>query len=465
MYRLLPIEPLAGWQGRGAHFPGGFAIVKSQPVSAAVPPTPGPPADVVAQLPPPGSPERWPWLQRLRRQTALPLEPWLQAVEGGHLVPQQDLMAVLADHLDGPAMARLLCWWLRSEPRDPALPPLIVPRRDPHGLAALRQACAGSGSDPERLVTLLPLVGHQRDPEDFSLLQGVSLKPGPLRIRQAALEGLCRGLGAWPLSDLRHTLLTLAGDLHPPLAAASVDALARLPEARPALLTLARQSLDPAVAARLERRLRRLSPTPLVLFVHGRSGGLLPPELVALAQELEERRGAPVILETLTGAEPPLLPSPPAGPTTLVPLFLLPGSHVRRDLPDRFRRWRAAGPVRVLPFLGAWPAWQASLAEEVRRLGASKGGASPLLVHHPVEGPLPQRYLTHLATVCGARCLAVPYPAAEAGGQPPEPLMPALPLALAASRLTDRFGDWLGSPLLARPELRTGLLQLLVGLP
>ena len=465
MYRLLPIEPLAGWQGRGAHSPRGFAIVNPPPLSAAVPPTPGPPADVVAQLPPPGSPERWPWLQRLRRQTALPLEPWLQAFEGGHLVPQQDLLAVLADHLDGPAMARLLHWWLRSEPRDPALPPLIVPRRDPHGLVALRQACAGSASDPERLVALLPLVGYQRDPEDFSRLQGVCLEPGPLRIRQAALEGLCRGLGAWPLAALRHTLLTLAGDLHPPLAAAAVDALARLPEARPALLTLARQSLDPAVAARLERRLRRLSPSPLVLFVHGRSGGLVPPELVALALELEERRGAPVIVETLTGAEPPPLPSPPASPTTLVPLFLLPGGHVRRDLPDRFRRWRAAGRVRVLPFLGAWPAWQVSLAEEMKRLGVAKDGATPLLVHHPVEGSLPQRYLSHLATVCGARCLAVPYPAGEAGGQPPLPLEPALPLALAASRLTDSLGAWLGTPLLARPQLRTGLLQLLVALP
>ena len=298
-------------------------------------------------------------------------------------------MAVLADHLDGPAMARLLHWWLWSEPRDPALPPLIVPRRDPHGLAALRQACAESGSDPERLVALLPLVGHQRDPEDFPLLRRVSLEPGPPADPRGRPRGVVPGPRSLAPSALRHTLLTMAGDLHLPLAAAAVDALARLPEARPALLTLARQSLDPAVAARLERRLRRLAPSPLVLFVHGRSGGVLPPELVALAQELEERRGTPVILETLTGAEPPPLPSPQASPTTLVPLFLLPGGHVRRDLPDRFCRWRAAGPVRVLPFLGAWPAWQVSLAEEVKRLGAAKEGATPLLVHHPVEGSLP----------------------------------------------------------------------------
>ncbi len=437
----------------------------SQVDSAAVAPSQGPPADLVAQLPPPGSPERWPWLLQLRRRSPLPLEPWLRALEDGRILPQHDLMAVLADHLDGPAMARLLHWWLRGEPRDPALPALIVPRRDPHGLAALRQACTAPAADPELLLPLLPLLGHQRDPADFPLLQRRALDPGPARLRQAALEGLCRGLAAWPLQALRRTLLTLAGDLHPPLAAAAVDALARLPTARPALLTLASQALDPSVAERVERRVRRLSPTALVLFVHGRAGGLVPPELAALAQELEERRGAPVTLETLTAEEPPPLPVPSADGTTLVPLFLLPGGHVRRDLPVRLGRWRAAGPVRVLPFLGAWPAWQASLAEEVKRLAGQRQGAAPLLVHHPVEGPLPQRYLAHLATTCDARCLAVPYATAEEGDGLMWPPPPALPLALAASRLTDRLGAWLGPPLLARPHCGQALVDLLVALP
>lgn len=433
--------------------------------SEAVAPSQGQLADVVAGLPPPGSPDRWPWLQRLRRQQILPLEPWLQALEGGQLSAEQDLMAVLADHLDGPAMARLLQWWLRCDPRDPSLPPLILPRRDSHGLVALRQACTGQDLDPDCLAPLLPLLGHQRDPADFPLLRRLALEPGPVRLRQAALEGLCLGLAAWPLPPLRSTLITLAGDLHPPLASAAVDALSRLPKARAALLSLSSHPLAPAVAARLNRRLRSLPATPLVLLVHGRSGGVVPPELASLARDLQERRGGAVTLETLTAPEESPLPAHGLGPITLVPLFLLPGGHVRRDLPARVHRWRQAGPVRVMPFLGSWPAWQRTLAEEVKRLTAGGAQAAPFLVHHPVEGCLPQRYLAHLASLCGARCLAVPSPAPDAIGSHPHCGEPALPLALAASRLTDGHGAWLGGPLLARPHCRRALLELLVALP
>ena len=121
--------------------------------------------------------------------------------------------------------------------------------------------------------------------------------------------------------------------------------------------------------------------------------------------------------------------------------------------------------MRVLPFLGAWPAWQAHLVAELQRLAAQQDGGTPLLVHHPVEGTLPQRYLAHLASLGGASCLALTYPAADGVEQPPPPPGPALPLALAASRLTDGLGDWLGPPLLARPHCRRALLELLAELP
>ena len=204
-----------------------------------------------------------------------------------------------------------------------------------------------------------------------------------------------------------------------------------------------------------------------MLLIHGRSGGVVPPELATLAAELRARRRAPVILEALTAAELPPLPTPRAERTTVVPLFLLPGGHVRRDVPLRLARWRAAGPVRALPFLGAWPAWQRVLAAEVNQLelAGAHGAARPLLVHHPVEGSLPQRYLAHLASFCGARCLAVPYADAEGVEAVPWPGEPALPLTLAASRLTDGLGSWLGPSLLARPQCGQALLELLVALP
>jgi sirohydrochlorin ferrochelatase len=218
------------------------------------------------------------------------------------------------------------------------------------------------------------------------------------------------------------------------------------------------------LAARLERRLRRLPAAPLVLIIHGQSGGVVPPELADLAIALGERRGAPVLLELLTAPEAPPSPASQAVPTTLVPLFLLPGSHVRRDVPARLRRWRAAGPVRALPFLGAWPAWQAILAAEVERLAAEAPAEGPLLVHHPVEGSLPRRYLSHLLSRCRARGLPL-VRTVEGGGVLPHPLPPALSLVLAASRLTDGLGHGLAIPLLARPEVRSGLLRLLEDVP
>jgi sirohydrochlorin ferrochelatase len=389
----------------------------------------------------------------------------LLAFEAGRLSAEPDLMAVLANHLDGPAMARLLRWWTRVTPRDPNLPGLIVTRRDPHGREALREACTLFSADPEALMPLLPLLGHQRHPADFSLLRLLALESGPLRLRQAALEGLCRGLGAWPRPALRRTLTTLAHDLHTPLAATAIDALARLPEARPALRALDRQgALDPSVASRLERRLRRLPAAPLVLILHGRSGGRVPPELDDLALELGQRRGAPVLVEILTAPDPPPIPVPRGAITTVVPLFLLPGSHVRRDVPARLRRWRADGPVRALPFLGAWPAWQDILVTEVEHLAASADGSRPLLVHHPVEGSLARRYLHHLLARCGAPGLPLAPDRAD-GGALPHPSPPVLPLALAASRLTEGLGEGPGVPLLARPRVRAGLLQLLEDLP
>lgn len=438
-------------------------MVSTQLVSAPVAPSPSPPDALVAALPPPGSPERWPWLQRLRRHPDLPLEPWLRALERGDLAPQTDLMVVLAPHMDGPAMARLLRWWSGSEPWDPALPALIVSRRDPRGRQALLQACVAAKPDPERQAALLPLLGHQRDPADFPLLRQAAMEAGPTRLRLAALEGLCRGLSAWPRPALRHALRGLVSDLHPPLAEAAVDALARLPEARPLLIHLSRQTLAPSVAARLRRRLGRLRAAPLVLIVHGRAGGVVPPELVDLARELEDQRGAPVILEALTAAVPP--PIPPAASTTLVPLFLLPGGHVRQDLPARLRRWREAGPVRVLPFLGAWPAWQALLREEIQRLAAQGEPGPPLLLHHPVEGSLSRRYLAHLAKYCDARCRPLTSAGPEAGETPALAPGPVLPLVLATSRLNEGLGAGLDTPLLARPAMRQGLLQLLEELP
>jgi hypothetical protein len=100
-------------------------------------------------------------------------------------------------------------------------------------------------------------------------------------------------------------------------------------------------------------------------------------------------------------------------------------------------------------------------------MAAAAGGLTqrPLLLHHPLSSPLAMRYLAWLEQVTGAKALATPYSAADANDPPLTPNVPALPLALAANRLTDRLGDRIGPPLLQRPALRTLLLDALEALP
>ncbi|MBE9172229.1 hypothetical protein IQ216_03775 [Cyanobium sp. LEGE 06143] len=448
-------------------------------------------------LPPTTDSGRWLWLQRLRRSAALPLEPWLLAIEAGELRPDADLIAALASRFDAAAAQRLLVWWLHNAGADPALLQVIGQQRHPSLAAHLRAALAEPWA-AERAQWLLPLVGHQRDPADFALLAGWLASPQPGPCRRAALEGLAVGLPIWPLPPLRRLLRRLLTDLDPSLAATALDLLARLPQPRLALAGVEPERLDPAVQRRRQRRLSALPANPLVLVVHGRGGGVIPAELDALRADVERRRRAPVVLQSLTGtagpAVGPLRQAAAGGAITLMPLLLLPGGHVRGDVPALSAAWRGSGPVLRLPFLGAWPLWQRALRLELlalaRAWAAAEGTATtPLLLHHPLQEGLASRYLTHLERFCQARCYATPYTATVADElvqvlaalscPPPEGARPngwaqsagsqsrspVLPLVLAANRLTDALSPWSGPPLLQRPRLRDGLLDLLVALP
>ncbi len=438
-------------------------------------------------LPEPGSDGRWLLLQRLRRQGADP-RPWLERLERGELALEPDLLAPLVALVDRAGAERLLrlagrsggsglrqvlgqellaagpglvgAWLeplLAASALDPSwLEPLgrcrepRVAERLRGAIAALEAGCppaaaapAALAAAPPTLVELLPLLGQQRQAQDAALLLRLALEPAPLALRRAALEGLALGLSAWPAAPLAPALARLAQDLDPALAAQAVDLLARLPGSQPRLHALARRPLAAGVAARLRRRLRF---SPLVLLVHGRSGGRIPAELQALARDLAERRGAPVLLQALTAAPPDpdatvWAAARAAGALTLVPLLLLPGGHVRHDMPAIARRWRAlAGAAGVAlrrrPFLGAWPAWQAQLA--ARCAADRRAGLEPLWLHHPLEGALGARYLAQLQARLAAPGLATPY-TAEACGLPlagPTPVA-LLPMTLASSRLSE----------------------------
>jgi len=432
-----------------------------------------------AALPGPESAQRWPWLQRLRRSSDVPLEAWLQAIETGALSLDADLIAALAPRLDAAAALRLLDGWLRGGSRDPAVLQVIGQHRGPALAARLRQALAADGVG--RAPWLLPLLGHQRDPADFALLSSWLLGPQPLRCRQAALEGLAVGLSSWPLPALRALLRQLVTGLQPSLAAPALDLLARLPQPRRALAGLAPAALEPSVQRRRQRRLAALPANPLVLVVHGRSGGLIPPELEVLRAELQSLRRSPVLLQALTAAAlpvpEPLRQAAEGQPLSLMPLLLLPGSHVCGDVPALAARWRSSGPVIRLPFLGAWPLWQQALRQEVCALVAASepsagddGPLLPLLLHHPLRSSLAGRYLAHLGPFCGATCLPTPYsaPDSDAGRsllEDPSDRPVVLPLVLASNRLTEALPDWCAEPLLQRPALRACLLDLLLCLP
>lgn len=427
-----------------------------------------------SQLPPEGSQDRWPWLQRLRRADAVATDPWLEAVEQGSLPAASDLVAVLVEKLDGAGSARLLRWWLSlpvsSQPAVVAqrleLLDLIGRRRDPVCAALLRAAIAERPS-----VALLPLLGHQRDSQDFAGLAQLARQAGPSPLRRAALEGLAVGLSVWPQTELQQLLLELCSDLDGPLASEAVDLLARLPSAREGLELVLGRPLDPGTEARARRRLASLPRCPLLLVVHGRAGGVIPEELQALARDLERRRHAPVRLQTLSGnAAPPDLAAPGQEnvlrPLTLVPLLLLPGNHVRHDIPAIAAAWRHRGPLRRLPFLGAWPSWQGAIADELAELAASHGqDAPPLLLHHPLEPGVADRYLAHLERRCSATCQAAPYTATDLEDLALAIRGAALPLALAANRLTESLPAALGAPLLQRPRFQALLLNQLEALP
>lgn len=426
------------------------------------------------ELPPEGSSERWPWLRRFKRSEAAEMTPWLEGLERGSIPPATDLIAVLVEKLDGEQSARLLQWWLsQGESNDPAvaalrleLLDLIGRRRDPACAALLRAAIATRPS-----AALLPLLGHQRDSQDYPRLEQLARQAAPAPLRRAALEALAVGLSVWPEAALQQLLIELSTDLDGPLASQAVDLLARLPRARPALETVLGRPLDPAVEARARRRMAALPRLPLLLVVHGRAGGVIPEELQALALELERRRRSPVRLQTLSGHTTAPDPAAPGGvrssrTLTLVPLLLLPGTHVRQDIPAIAAAWRRCGPLRRLPFLGAWPGWQRAIAAELADLVALNGSATPpLLLHHPLQPGVAERYLAHLGRICSATCRAAPYTATDFE----EPILEirgaALPLALATNRLTESLPGPLGTPLLQRPRFQALLLDLLGALP
>ena len=501
------------------------ARVDGQPAAAGLATQP-PRSNVTLGLGEPGSELRWQQLQQVRRGLG-DADAWTQALVDGSLAPEPDLLAALIPALARVRVEGLLASALGKDPgpfvavglqewtaqvaqpafREAWLEPLLQhasisladPRRDPllqlgwlqllglfrdPRVAQLVRETLEQHATSEAAWGLLPLLGLQRQPQDGAWLLQLAGEPGPRQRRHQALEGLALGLSAWPPSLLITGLRALATDLDSALAAKAVDLLARLPAAAVALRHCLIQELDPRVQARVQRRVRC---SPLVLLVHGRQGGQIPQELHQLAADLASRRGVPVLLQALTAAEQ--VPDPAfwqaaqrVSLLTLVPLLLLPGGHVRIDLPRLARQWHAAASaqgvvLRRRPFLGAWPGWQAALARELGHCVA-QGQRQAFWLHHPLEGALADRYVRHLSGILGCTAVSTAYGDPMEGLQA-KPLAGALllPLTLAANRLSETLDQELQStamvpdqpqvlpPLLRWPGVHRFLLDALTQLP
>ncbi|MFM8524739.1 MAG: CbiX/SirB N-terminal domain-containing protein [Cyanobacteriota bacterium] len=479
----------------------------------------------------PGSERRWQQLPQLRRGQLAP-EPLIADLTSGALSPEADLLAALWGRLDRPAVQSLLGsvaaldpepWRQASRHELPSLAshptveaawlePLLEHQQqapanhqltwlevlghfqDPRVAQRLRrvvlETSRSATGQPDRniagtletVMPLLPLLGRQRQRQDGVLLLQCCLDPGPLAWRQAALDGVALGLSSWPLALLTPALRRLAGDLSPAMAGQAIDLLARLPDGQRHLRELLSQELDPSVRERLRRRRRT---TPVLLLIHGRQGGTIPALYDQLARDLEDRRRSPVLLQALTGETPQAdqrvwRAAAQNGGLTLVPLLLLPGEHVRHDLPVITTSWRTAlaantpqAPdvnLRRMPFLGAWPAWQRLLAKELKQLAS---GRPWIWLHHPLQGPLASRYLRHLERVLAAegRPADDPGSAISSDGRLDAPRL-LVPLSLAPSRISESL-RMAGSapslevlpPLLERTAVRECLLSQLEALP
>ena len=197
----------------------------------------------------------------------------------------------------------------------------------------------------------------------------------------------------------------------------------------------------------------------LRLVIHGRSGGLVPHCLHQISAAVTERRGAPVEFEVLT-AELPIAAQ--CDSQWLVPLLLLPGSHVRSDVPQIRDRLRNEGvAVKSLPFLGSWECWLMLMSQRIADVALQHPHLA--LIHHPLRPGVSDRFLKSLQR--RLKLPLVPFDDWERFANDHPRTIP-FPLSLAPNRMSEALRQAGGLPsLLEDPSLRQGLINCLAALP
>ncbi|WP_320675825.1 DNA mismatch repair protein MutS [Prochlorococcus sp. MIT 1300] len=200
-------------------------------------------------------------------------------------------------------------------------------------------------------------------------------------------------------------------------------------------------------------------PRPLHLIVHGRPGGFVESCLMDLASSLRSRRGSSVVVEALTADSLPITSSKSAW---LIPLFLLPGHHVRHDVPlIRDRLHHLGVKVNLLPFLGAWYSWNRLLLEF---LTSKVCHGSVALIHHPIRQGLGDRYISSLKQFLKTQI--IPFENWNSYDLLTKKQYYPIPLALAPNHMADSMNEFDGiSSLLEIDFLYVSLANLLMALP
>tara|TARA_Y100001968_G_scaffold303118_1_gene316996 strand:- start:200 stop:1012 length:813 start_codon:yes stop_codon:yes gene_type:complete len=131
----------------------------------------------------------------------------------------------------------------------------------------------------------------------------------------------------------------------------------------------------------------------LHLLVHGSRGGEIHSSLISLVDQLKRYKNRSVSIEALTQDNPPQIDIGTKS-MVLVPLFLLPGSHVCTDVPKIFDRFKEDGQkIKLFPFLGSFEPWLLLIGNWIINQNSID---KPALIHHPVSSETSSVFLKSL---------------------------------------------------------------------
>ena len=131
----------------------------------------------------------------------------------------------------------------------------------------------------------------------------------------------------------------------------------------------------------------------LHLLVHGSKGGEIHSSLISIIEQLKRYKNRSVSIEALTQEVPPKVEIDKKS-MLLVPLFLLPGTHVCNDVPKIVKRFQDDGKnIKLFPFLGSFHPWLLLIGDWISNQSSF---CKPALIHHPVVSDVSTTFLKSL---------------------------------------------------------------------